>query len=558
MFRNVLVRLSLVRLVRGRMRRLGLAGAVLLAALLAFGASRAPAPAAGSPAPAPAAGSPVVSPLYANACWVELSALLLLALVGSSSSIAEERQRGTWEALALTQLTDREIVVGKLGGALVPGLMLIAGALPSHLIASGRGMVPLLLVAKVHLVMLMAPAAAAAIGVAVSSFTRRTMHAVALAAAAMLFGWFGTLDLLGRVAAVAAIAGALHPMRLLGRLLPAEPLPPLDTPSLPPFLVGSGLLITLGVAVGIGLVRRPPARERAWSGPWAARADRPALEVWDHPVLWRECRLPGGRRLSRATWIVALSLVATFALVRGGWTWPGVVRSVADNTFGLMQIMVAVAATAVCLRASHTIADERARGMIEPLQLAGVGPGELAWSKHLGILLGTLAPLATVLALALVGLGLLRGRLGDASIWLGSLGLFGAGLLYLHMLAALCLYVSSRARSSQAAFVLGGIILLSTYFGAALLPAVSFLIPDPIPVILAALSPPILASAVMAHATGAPTFLTLGQIAGLMGFELILGVAALGLTTWRMQRKALPARTAGPVAPNLPESPAHA
>src|SRR5262245_45872989 len=61
---------------------------------------------------------------------VQLAAVVVLTPAYAAGAVAEERQRGTLDALRTTELTDREIVHGKLASRIAPPLGLMLTGLP--------------------------------------------------------------------------------------------------------------------------------------------------------------------------------------------------------------------------------------------------------------------------------------------------------------------------------------------------------------------------------------------------------------------------------------------
>ena len=60
-----------------------------------------------------------VSCAYASVVSLEFALISVFALVEGGASIADERRRGTWEAVCLTRLTRGELVRAKLLGTLL-------------------------------------------------------------------------------------------------------------------------------------------------------------------------------------------------------------------------------------------------------------------------------------------------------------------------------------------------------------------------------------------------------------------------------------------------------
>ncbi len=70
---------------------------------------------------------------YCLLVWGEILVVLIVTLVGSGASIAEEGQNGTWQAICLTDLRNREIARGKLLGSLPEPALSVLLALPAQL-----------------------------------------------------------------------------------------------------------------------------------------------------------------------------------------------------------------------------------------------------------------------------------------------------------------------------------------------------------------------------------------------------------------------------------------
>ena len=102
---------------------LGLAGAALLVLASARGLA---------PDPNVVTGLRV-TPGYAGLCLADLYGLLVVVTITAAAAIASERQEKTWDALALSALSDTELVLGKAAGVLPPAMLLALLLLPVHL-----------------------------------------------------------------------------------------------------------------------------------------------------------------------------------------------------------------------------------------------------------------------------------------------------------------------------------------------------------------------------------------------------------------------------------------
>jgi hypothetical protein len=108
--------------------------------------------------------------------------------------------------------------------------------------------------------------------------------------------------------------------------------------------------------------------------------------VWDDPVYWRECRSRGARRTLWIGGLLILGLAVVLTVMNrdpaAGSLWSQVV----DHSPNYMNFLIQAGMLMLCLRASVTIVDERRRGMLAPLALAGISPARLGWSKLKGAL----------------------------------------------------------------------------------------------------------------------------------------------------------------------------
>ena len=107
----------------------------------------------------------------------------------------------------------------------------------------------------------------------------------------------------------------------------------------------------------------------------------------------------------------------------------------------------------LCLRASVAIADERRRGMLAPLFLAGIGPAGLVWSK----LKGALRPAVPLTAMAVIfwlaDVGRLIGGFTEPRLWLASLAVLAAVAAGYFLAVSLGLLASAYAPSPRVALL---------------------------------------------------------------------------------------------------------
>jgi ABC-type transport system involved in multi-copper enzyme maturation permease subunit len=316
---------------------------------------------------------------------VELALFMLAAPAATAGAICLDRSNGTLAHVLATDLSDSEIVLGKLGARLVPVLGLVACTWPVLSISSLLGGIdPIALT----LAILIIPAVAVlgcALALALSVWARRpheVILAVYMAWAALLLSypmWLG-VSRGGRMPA---------PPRAL---LLADPFYLAFAPYNVPGQVGLGtyavfFIAVLGLAAAMILLAvwrmRPVTVGRAGEGDRASRPGflgrlvralpEPSLERF--PVLWREWRRArpsrwmlwlGGFLAVTTTALCVASAVAFWTVGYGWglgrqaspWIWPGVYAYMIQILFGFLML-------AAC--APLALAEERQSGSLDVL-----------------------------------------------------------------------------------------------------------------------------------------------------------------------------------------------
>lgn len=342
----------------------------------------------------------VVSPsaiaeFASSAFWtvglVQLLATLVLAPVLVAGTIAEERERGTLDELFTTDLSDREIILGKLSARWLQLVGFLAVAVPIQSIimllggVAGEHVLALAAILGVTMVTL------TALSIWMSVRARRGRDAVVWVFIATVV--FLSLPLLLRMPpwddwqfsdGLAGVCACLNPLALYVQSWNSgKP----EWPSLGAFggtgVVGSVLLVTLSVFQ----LRRQHRLQRASKRSWRLGL-RPPLRDW--PLVWREVFVERpvhdvgffARFGFRLLWLgVAGSMVAAF------------LESVGDqapwSTFRIFSIVTTTLAgcvglTGVATRAAFTVAGERERQTWDAILVAPVTAGDIVWAKMFG------------------------------------------------------------------------------------------------------------------------------------------------------------------------------
>ena len=138
------------------------------------------------------------------------------------------------------------------------------------------------------------------------------------------------------------------------------------------------------------------------------------------------CRSRGARRTLRIGGRLILGLAVALTVMKrnpslGRWA------QFADLSGDYLRLLMIYAAMPLlCLRASVAIADERRRGTLAPLFLAGIGPAALVWSKVKGALRPAVPLTAMVAIFWLADVGTLIGSFTNPRLWLDGLVVIAA------------------------------------------------------------------------------------------------------------------------------------
>ena len=334
---------------------------------------------------------------------VQLVVVLLAAPAATASAVCVDKARGTLLHAFVTDLTDREIVLGKLGARLAPVLALMACGLPVLALGSFLGGIDLIAALGAELVTVGTAVVCCSLALLASVLARKPHQALLLAY--LLVGlWVATAPVVHVLFLWGPPASTTAVIMDLGNPIFAAFAPDLSSP-----LLDMGLreqvaffLAALVVAVGIvGLATRwlrptvlsqvePPGQARATrcagaagglpagalarrqSGPLARVASQTALAL-DRAVLDGICRRLDRRqcfRPRRLLYLVGRLEPSTAASL--GWlrtSMPGRWR------IGLLLLSVS---------AATTLAEERDRGSLEVIMATPLTTREIVWGKWWG------------------------------------------------------------------------------------------------------------------------------------------------------------------------------
>jgi ABC-type transport system involved in multi-copper enzyme maturation permease subunit len=325
--------------------------------------------------------------IYLTIVTIELSLVLLAAPAATAGAVCLDKARGTLDHLLATDLSDAEIVLGKLGVRLVPVLGLVACTLPVVALSGLMGGIDPLALSGSFLVAIGCAFVGCSLAMTLSVWGRKT-HEVLMMTYMILIVW---LILPGLVAA------ALHQL--------GTPPPPVAAPVFWQFVADTNpyylvfapytdpgkvnlatfvLFLVACLATSAGLVglatlriRRVALRQagRPAAGPrrrllsdlrrpsWLPRLPGPSLEV--NPVAWREWHRMRPSRMMRVAWALYAALGLFWLAI--ALNQPSPWRFSADN-LGLMSgFQVALGLLLLSVSAATSLAEERVRGSLDVL-----------------------------------------------------------------------------------------------------------------------------------------------------------------------------------------------
>ncbi len=394
--------------------------------------------------------------------WAVLQ--LILVPVGSALAaayaVAREKERRTFLLLLLTDLRDREIVLGKLVGSLLPASLLLLGSVPLQAMLILLGGVSVDRVSQVMVILAMTSLAAGSLGTLVALWREQTFPALAL-------------TLLGLVCYLALVRG-LTPLDPFRALADDNARNVNESTFIHSIMGYSTAMLSLAVALNAVSVWRL----RAWNprGETLARRELPdreeqadrsashgspgtARRVWANPIFWREVGTRAyGRRplLVKAAYFLAIGLLCLTTLAP---------KDSASTPFAAATALVAVLVLSLLLIAAQAvsaIASERDGGALDLLLVTDLTPGEFVFGKLGGIAVNVKEFLVPPLLLA--GWCAAQGQLAAPGRALAAFVSVAATFLILAVFTiVLGVHVGLRADNSARAVAttLGSILFLS-------------------------------------------------------------------------------------------------
>jgi hypothetical protein len=324
---------------------------------------------------------------------VQLSLVIAYSLLAAAGNVAQEKDRRTLVLLLMTDLRDRELVLGKLLASLLPVFTIIAASIPVFCMVHVLGGVTLEQILWVQAVCVLSALSAGSWGVLVAYWREKTFQTLALSA-------LGAVLFLGAVEAIATLAdapivAALNPYRTLGLIL--NPMS-LEAPALVRAVLTS--LLALAVKAVLLLVicvlrvrKWNPSRSvylQADEGDADSKTRSRTRTVWDSPLIWREiCTLAYGRKVIVIKLAYLVIAAAAVALVAGSTSSGAAVLGMISVRGFAFVALALLALMLVNAQAVTSITSERDGQTLELLLVTDVTAKEFVFSKLGGVFYNT-------------------------------------------------------------------------------------------------------------------------------------------------------------------------
>ncbi len=356
---------------------------------------------------------------------VQLTLGSAAALLFCSSNVSQEKDKRTLVLLLMTDLTNFELVAGKLAASLLLVVMLIGVSLPIFALLSILGGISVAQILWVEAVCLATAALVGSWATLVAYWRDKTFQTLAICV-------IGALLSIGLVEGISVVAGpvvreTLNPYRAMAAVLnPLAAQPTVAQPvptALVPVLVLSSVAALLGLLTMLMVRRWNPSRfafdQMAEPTPeeiaQATALDlapathrREHRDIWNLPLLWREvCTRAYGRKMifvKLAYFVMAAFII--FNLAQSYDSQQIILGMMTPVGFAFASLSL-VSLILVNAQAVTSLTSERDGQTLELLLVTNITPKEFIFGKLGGIFFNAkeaiLVPMLLVVALALRG-----------------------------------------------------------------------------------------------------------------------------------------------------------
>ncbi|MBL4886408.1 MAG: ABC transporter permease subunit [Planctomycetaceae bacterium] len=344
--------------------------------------------------------------------FVQLTLLLFASLLFSAGNVASEKDRRTLILLLMTDLKDRELVVGKLLASLLNVFVLLCCSIPLFVFVRVLGGVSLIQIGWAIAITAAAIYAAGSWGVFVAFWKEKTFQTLAISLLGMV-AFLAVVEMVtfavGANSTAGIWIGALDPYRAL-----AEVVSPFSTGRINhisdlslwnTFGVLVGLAVFLNVVTIFNLRRWNPSRSVFISVKEneAGEKTRNARNVWNHPIIWREImtRAYGRKIILIKLAYVLFAILIGFAILGGSDSAELVMGMVSWHGLGFILLGL-LSLLLINAQAVTSVTSERDGLTLEVLLATEITPKEFVLGKLVGVFFN--AKEALILPLIFLGL----------------------------------------------------------------------------------------------------------------------------------------------------------
>ncbi len=332
---------------------------------------------------------------FYTVCGVQITLILLASPAATAGSICVDRSRGTLLHMMVTDLSDAEIVLGKLGARLAPIFGLVACTLPVAALAGLLGGIDFGALAGSFVISLCLAVLGSSLALAISVRAKKT-HEVLMAVYAIEGFWMIAAPIWWLLAEELGLVP--DPPNFIWKANPYVLAynPYSDPTSVTPFDLPAFAAATLGlsailVAWSIRALRRAvtesgkPPKAARWRVDWRKvfpSLPNPTLDR--NPVLWREWHRDRPSRMTRWVWAGTLGLgwvlagFGVYAITKFGAAQANSMMSVA------LGVQVGFGFLMIAASAPTALSEERMRGSLDILLSTPLSTRSIVGAKWRG------------------------------------------------------------------------------------------------------------------------------------------------------------------------------
>ncbi len=342
--------------------------------------------------------------LYLTIVSIELAVVLLVAPAMTAGAICLDKSRGTLDHMLATDLSNAEIVLGKLGGRLVPVLALVACVLPLMTISSLLGGIDPNAVFGSFLAAIGCAVLGCSLAITLSVWGRKPQDVLMLTyliitlwlfcryLTGLAWNGLGWSSLPFYAGAVLDLMDGMNPFYLVWA-------PTLWSRNVSLFMYLAflaGCLIISAILAGLATSRirrvaqtrfnvRPTRTRRPWFAARTAKPRRfllPGPSLDGNPVFWREWYRSKPSRIMRLVWIAYWGMGIVFVVLAFGSVVSGNTNRDMIAIMNLFQVGVGLLLLAVS--AATSLVEERVRGSLDILLSTPISTRSVVQGKWLG------------------------------------------------------------------------------------------------------------------------------------------------------------------------------